>query len=173
MEGNMKNKNILIGIILLAFIIASVIVYSQLNNSYLISGKIYNDRVELNNLIKADYILMESEENPGSIYSAEFLGSSNNLLRKFMFEVSEQADYETQELYKEFYFIIDLPTETKKIFIKENGNMIHEFIISENAPVVNNIEINDLGNGEFEISWQASDVDGNELNYGLYYRSEG
>lgn len=177
---NIKNKT-LIGLIVFMSFIIGVITINTVNsaneNSHVFYGDIKNGEVELRSLIKLSGV-EETEENLSSVYTAEFLylygSGSESILKTYKYDVYDGLVFETEEIYKFFYFIADIPQDTKKIVFKENGNILKELFLTVNPPVVENININDLGNLEFNITWQASDLDNeiNELKYILWSGDE-
>ncbi len=105
-------------------------------------------------------------EQFGLEYRAEFFDAENNLLKVFNFS-AEEIEYSD---YKMFYFFAEIPLETKRIVFYDNQEVLEEFVISENSPVVSDVEISELEENEgseFLVTWEAEDADEEELIFSV------
>jgi len=105
----------------------------------------------------------DETEQQESEYKAEFLDAENNLMKSFNFS-AEDIDYSD---YKMFYFFAEVPLETGKIVFYGNNEVLNEFVISEHSPVVSNVEVDEIGENEFEIRWETEDADGDNLTFSV------
>lgn len=70
-----------------------------------------------------------------------------------------------------FLSVIPLPDGVDRIEIRQADQVLAERVFSPNAPVVELLTPNggEIFTGPFEISWQASDADGDDLSYTVQY----
>jgi hypothetical protein len=141
-----------------------------------LAGIIYdNDDVVFNDFIETQS-QYRTPESSGP-YSFELQNNSGAVLvsRSFdlsFFELGEPPDYSDHEF---FNIIMDYPAGTKKIVLKKNGIELTSRTVSENAPVVDIISPQGGGSlsGDVEISWTATDQDGDPLTYSILYAPDG
>ncbi len=130
-------------------------------NIYSFQGFFNNESFDL--YIDQAVEINESNQN-NSDYYAEFLNEDGNFLKKFNFSVYDIG--ERDSLF--FNFFCDIPDETKKIIFKHGSDILHEFVISDNVPEISDIDIQSVGDDLYNITWQANDADGDDLNYEIY-----
>src|SRR3989344_8043444 len=162
---NIKN---LIKILLFCAVCISLIAQAgaqENKNFYVVSGEIAGNVMALEPFFYLGAEQNETEEAPDSEYSTQFLDLNSNIIKSYNFDVSSTSGSE----YAFFYFIADIPQQAKRIMFEHNSDVIEEFIISESAPEISSIAIHDLGDENYEISWQASDADSVSLTYSLHY----
>jgi len=93
------------------------------------------------------------------------------------FNVSELLETEDGGNVSFFSFVMTVPYNlTKLVFRYENWENISnpvvavmEMNISKHAPVIENIFVEDIGENEKRISWQAHDIDNDSLVFSVYY----
>jgi len=143
----------------------------------LLSGIICkDDTIELDpwHIVLAD---MTPSALEGGTYSIEFLDGSDNHLATYSFEPSfyilSNPPQETD--CAPFSFVLPYPVDTLKVQIKHNEVVLEEVIVSANAPSVTVISPNggESWTGTHDISWTASDLDGNSLSYSVFYSHDG
>jgi hypothetical protein len=103
-----------------------------------------------------------------SDYYAEFLNEDGDLLKRFNFSVYNYPYSNNQE----FSFICEVPVETKEIIFKHDLDILYEFTISDNTPEISNINIDNVGEDLYNITWQVQDIDGDNLIYEIYLVDE-
>jgi hypothetical protein len=113
---------------------------------------------------------IESNETnqSNSYYHADFLDLDRNLLKTFNFSVYDSEYSDTHF----FEFVCEVPSETKYIVFNYNSEVLYEFVVSDNAPEVSNIDINFLGEDLYNITWQAQDLDGDNLTFDIFLVEE-
>jgi hypothetical protein len=132
----------------------------------IVSGLIYDDdTVELSTFYSINGF--PDEVDPGD-YSFECLSSIDEVLSTVSFQTHFYQDAETGQNISPFIFTIPYPEGTAKVVLKHN-NILQEVIVSPNIPIVEIVSLNDLGNENFEIFWNASDADGDSIAYSIFF----
>jgi len=134
-----------------------------------ISGVVYeNDAVDLNLCYLYEAAEVENVESGG--YSVRCLASDNSVLS----EVSFAASFEDIGL-SPFALLVPCPQNTARVVIAKGSTTLKEIVPSTNAPSVSIVSPaggESLG-GTYEITWSASDLDGDDLSYTLLYSNDG
>jgi len=163
----MKSEYILIifvsAIIVLIISIQSV---NAANNVYIISGELKNNTIELDPFF---YLGSGYSEDNGSIasnYSVLFYNESD-LIKTFNFTVEwfEWVD-------KIFFFSVDIPNRTGIIEFKNQTDILKTFNISQNAPSISELNVVNISKDVYNVSWNASDSDGDNLTYSIYFSTD-
>lgn len=135
---------------------------------YTIQGKISNSSLSIYPPYYLEY--NESTEFPESNYSMNFYDSEEVLLKQYKFPAGKSLyTYEDETRY--FLFYVSFPENTSKVVFKEDIIDIGEFLISQNAPVINwvNLTCDSL----CHASWNATDADEDFLIYDISYYDNG
>ena len=126
-------------ILLVSFAIVSSISFIAAEENpdiYLIAGNLYADKIILHPIMPLQGSLAESEQSINSNNIAEFYGETsfgNSLLKTFRFNVPENSnDPLLRQEFRFFMFMVDMPSNTNKIAIKEGSTILKEFYITKN-----------------------------------------
>jgi len=126
---------------------------------------------------------VESMALPGSALTIAFLDGTGALLEEtgFTFDIPSLVQENMEEPYNAQYALFTVvrkvPAGSESVEIRFRGETVWSRQISSNPPEVTLISPaggENLGpDAEFTISWSASDPDGDELTYSVYYSSDG
>lgn len=158
------NKSLTLFIVFIS--LATLINAQETENVYIMSGEITNDTVNIDPFF---YLGSGYSEDNGSIasnYSVLFYNESD-LIKTFNFT----ADW-VEWLDEIFFFSVDVPNETKVIKFKNQTDIIKTFDISQNAPSISELNIVNINEDTYSISWSASDADGDNLTYSVYFSTD-
>lgn len=152
--------------------------FGEAQSYFLISGLVFtNDTVFLNPV----WVISSTEPDilpNGTTYCLETWDIGLNLLTQSCFDL-DFADFETGRLGVEagFRTMILYSAEANRILLKKGETVIAERIISDNSPQINLTYPNggELwdSNGNYTITWTASDLDGDNLIYDVEYSTDG
>jgi len=67
-----------------------------------------------------------------------------------------------------FAFSVAIPEDSERMVFMSSTNIMHEHNFSVNAPVISNLNVVPDGDN-YSVFWEASDLDGDELSYDVYY----
>ena len=137
--------------------------------------------VDLQNNVELDdfYILQgkPSENIVSGDYSLKLLDSSDNILSDTPFSVSFTLLSNPPVDLNTAFFGLAVPwvEGTKKIAVDVNGLRKAERLVSLNAPVVSGVSVGRgvIVSGLSTVSWNAFDVDGDDLSFVLQYSDDG
>ena len=133
----------------------------------LVSGLIYDDdTVALQPFSSLDGIPDEAETGD---YSFECLSATDEVLSSLNFQPRFHYDQVTDKNVSPLFFTIPYPIGTTKIRLKHNTTILQEVIVTPNSPVVNITSLNNLGNENYQVIWNASDPDSDPLTYSILY----
>jgi hypothetical protein len=136
---------------------------------YLLSGYVdLEDHVFLNSPVALAHA--EVETQPGGDYVAEALDAEGRLLTSVSFFLHPLEYGEDQTIFP-FVLTLPAPPTTSQIVFKHGAQTIHTLTRSASPPLVG--ALSQPGSAALEgtsiFSWEASDPDGDALNYDLYY----
>ncbi|HLD59035.1 MAG TPA: CARDB domain-containing protein [archaeon] len=140
----------------------------------LLSGTVdKNNTVELDPWYLVDGYPSEIEAGP---YSIQVLDSNEQVLNDINFNVNflPYANPPIDTNVTAFVFAIPYNTDTNKVIVKYDGLIKAERQISSNAPTVTitSPTSEDIWTGINSITWNSSDLDGDNLSYVLEYSSD-
>ena len=130
---------------------------------YLFSGDVNDSVLNIEGISYLGDSLEYEEDNFTGAYSVVFLENGQ--------EVKENEFYLWEGL-NVFLFSVKVPDGIDEIVFEENENEIHRVVISQNAPSIDSFDVVD-NSGVFDLSWIASDLDGDDLGYSVYISHEG
>jgi hypothetical protein len=162
------NKNISLKLaILLATIILIAIPTVSAENIHSFFGTFYPNNESM--VLRFSYFFPEKAQEIAeynySSYSIEFLNSNQNVLRTYkpyIISINE-SDW--------FGVLIDVPNTTAYVKFKYNDIVLNNLSITSNTPIVENISVTNISTNLYNIIWDASDSDGDDLTYLIYYHS--
>jgi len=102
-------------------------------------------------------------------YSFECLSLSEEVLCDVSFEAEFFTDNETGQNVSPFVFSIPYPENTSRIVLKHYNITLKEISVTQNSPQVEIISIEDFGDETYEIIWNMSDADEDNLTYSIFY----
>jgi len=106
----------------------------------------------------------------GTTYCLEWIGGAGEELHRRCFDVRFESDYEPTHLAS-FFLLEPYPTGTARIRLTQGATMLDEQVVTPNAPQVTVLSPNggEQWGGVQTITWQASDADGDGLEYAVFY----
>ena len=126
---------------------------------------------------------VDSMDLPDSVLTLAFLDGSGNVLQEdgFAFNipslVQENQEQPYAGQYATFTVIRTVPMDSESVEIRFQGETAWSRAISSNPPVVTLISPSGgetlAADAEFTIQWNATDSDGDELTYSVYYSTDG
>ena len=143
------------------------------SNMFGVYGRIYDGRAILKTT-PLKWVLTETDEPVSPAYKAELLDSNGVLLKIFKFTATEVIlDYDLNDDYRYFTFMLNIPKDTSQIDIKYNDGIIGKFYITKNPPVITSLVVTKVNDELFSISWDSYDADEDIISYDLFYNSGG
>lgn len=131
-----------------------------------VSGLIYEDgRVELSPFYSSSGI---PDSVPSGSYSFETVAADDSVLGSTTFEAVFDATGCCP-----FAFAMPYPDGTEKVVLKHEDLILEEVTATEHDPQVTIEPVVDLGNEKYRVEWQATDPDGDELDFLVYYSHSG
>ncbi len=135
----------------------------------LVSGKIYeNDSVDFQPFYPGEGI---PDAIPLGDYTFECIAENGTVLSNASFEpyFDTYGTDEGEVIIAFFSFTIPYPDDTTQIVLKHNDSVLKEVVKTPNAPIITIDSVNDLGGGNYEVTWNATDADGDNLTCMLSY----
>jgi hypothetical protein len=146
-----------------------------------LSGLIHqNGTVTLSPLI----VYETDEELPvptaGTDYSIELLGDGGQVLATVPFDLTfeierigaEEAAVTVDDQVP-FGIYFELPAGTQTLRLSKGGDLLEELAKSANPPAVAWVDVVEQPGNELDLEWMASDLDGDDLSYALFYSPNG
>ncbi len=177
-----KIKSISVFIALLIFIAIALNTVTKANATQklvLVTGEIVNESIILvDPLIELDPETYETTNYGWRRYiEVETYNEYGYYSTEGGFNVSELFETEDGGNVSFFSFVLPVPYNlTKLVFRYENWENLSNPVeavmvinISKHAPVIENIVVEDVGENEKRISWQAHDIDNDSLVFNVYY----
>jgi len=72
-----------------------------------------------------------------------------------------------------FSLVRPLPENTARVEIRLLGRVLKSIVPSNTVPSVSDVSVTTREFGPYTIGWSATDADGDELNYAVYYSTDG
>ena len=159
----MKNKILLMTIIAVMGILLTNT--AKADNVFLLTGSIDSENIfSLNEptFIDGDYI---KNNSVGTNYSITFYSEDTELNQSYfdmhLIDLNEDT-------IKYFAFDALIPINSKRAVFRNSTDTIYEHYFSDNAPEISDVIVEHIGE-YYSVSWVASDIDGDNLNYDIYY----
>ena len=144
--------------------------YQNARKSLLVSGKVYrNNSVVFDPIYTLENKTLINRTGSGN-YSINVIGSQN-YSRNFSLDYSiHRIDGNSTEMnYSNFAFLLPVENNSNSVQLYKNGALIKEINVSLHIPriVINQIDNSEPLSEPFNITWNASDADGNPLYYAV------
>jgi hypothetical protein len=139
-----------------------------------IGGRILNGNGEL------DPLFVFTGEGPfptsdtGAPYCVDLETSGGSSLSTYCFDLPKTRDaLDADSLGEGFSFLLPFPPSTARVVLRHGATMLDQRTVSPNAP---DLTVDEPGAGDVdpdEVSWTASDVDGDDLTFTVLYSTDG
>jgi len=139
----------------------------------LITGAIFQDGAGmLNPMYKGEGIPSSSKAGE---YSVEALDPEDNVLAAITFPaIFQPLDPSSETDMAPFELILPVVEGTQRIVLKGPSGLLDQIEVTPNVPVVTIGSISPLpGTQEFDLGWEATDADGDQLTVSIDYSHDG
>ncbi|MEM7660451.1 MAG: hypothetical protein AAF399_30390, partial [Bacteroidota bacterium] len=144
----------------------------------LVSGKLNESgTIDLLPIVKLTDLVSVPILPTAGVNDLEVLDNNGNVLTNFAFDFDQQDGFNSDdEGTSNFDFLVPFETGASQIVVKQGTDTLVSVMASANAPTIQVTSPNggeNLNGDAFDISWTASDSDGDVLTYTIQFSPDG